>query len=305
MSTFPTGRAEGAAAGGAYVWVMAARPRTLAAAVMPVMVGTALAARLDAWQTVPALLCLFFALFVQVGTNYANDYFDFVKGADTAARIGPTRVVAAGLVSMRAMRRAIAGVFLLAFLVGFNLVFYGGWWLVVVGVLSILCGLAYTGGPFPFAYNSLGDLFVFIFFGLVAVGFTFFVQTGFFSWEVWLGGAAIGGLATNILVVNNLRDRETDAAAGKTTLVVRLGRKWALVQYAGSLLLSAIIPFVFLLAGHGRLILLPLLLAPLGYRSFNRLRVLGPGGDHHAALAGSGFILIAYGSLLSLGLLLS
>lgn len=287
------------------VWLLAARPRTLAAAVVPVIAGTALAARLAEWAATPALLCLAFALLVQIGTNFANDYFDFVKGADSADRVGPTRVVAAGLVSMKAMRQAIAGVFVLAFLVGLNLVPYGGWPLLFVGGSSILCGLAYTGGPYPFAYHGLGDLFVFVFFGLVAVGFTFFVQTGFFAWEVWLTGAAVGGLATNILVVNNLRDQKTDAAAGKATLVVRYGRRQAVIQFRIALVLSALVPLLFLLNGYGAPILLPLLLAPLGIKIYRRVREVHSGGGFHSLLAQSGGLLIAYGFLLSLGFLLS
>lgn len=305
MNALPAGQAGAAEAGGWEVWLLAARPRTLAAAVVPVMAGTALAARLAEWAAIPALLCLAFALLVQIGTNFANDYFDFVKGADNVNRVGPTRMVAAGLVSMKAMRRAMAGVFVLAFLVGLNLVLYGGWPLILVGALSILCGLAYTGGPYPFAYHGLGDIFVFIFFGLVAVGFTFFVQTGFFVREVWLTGAAVGALATNILVVNNLRDRKTDAAAGKTTLVVRFGRRQAVAQYGFALVLSALVPLGLLLQGYGATVLLPLLLAPLGYRLHRRVREAQSRTDFHSLLARSGGFLIVYGFLLSFGFLLS
>lgn len=284
---------------------MAARPRTLAAAVVPVAVGTSFAMRLDVWQTVPALLCLGFALLVQVGTNFANDYFDFVKGADTPDRVGPTRVVASGLVSLHAMRRAIAVTFVLSFLVGINLVFYGGWWLVPVGMTSILFGVAYTAGPYPLAYNGLGDLFVFVFFGLVAVGFTFFTQALFFTWEIWIAGAAIGALATNILVVNNLRDRDTDAKAGKRTLVVRFGRRFALLQYAGGLLVSAAVPIVLFLGGYGAPVLLPLVLAPAGYLLFEVLSRAEPGATFDAALARTGAFLLFYGMLFSAGVLLS
>lgn len=285
------------------IWLTAARPRTLAAAVVPVAVGTALAARVDDWRAIPALLCLAFALLVQIGTNFANDYFDFVKGADTADRVGPTRVVAAGLVSLEAMRWAIAAAFVLAFLVGVNLVVYGGWWLVIVGASSILCGLAYTAGPFPLAYNSLGDLFVFIFFGLVAVGFTFYVQTNFFATEVWLAGAAIGALAVNILVVNNLRDRETDARAGKNTLVVRFGPAFGLIQYVAGLALAAVAPVVLFLLGHGAGVLLPLILAPAGVLLVAHLKRASSGPDFNLALARTGFFLLAYGISLSAGLL--
>lgn len=288
------------------VWLLAARPRTLPAAVVPVAVGTALAVRAGQAQVIPALLCGAFALLVQVGTNFANDYFDFIKGADTAARVGPIRVVAAGLVSLRAMRWAIAATFLLAFLVGLNLVFYGGWWLVAVGLASIVFGLGYTAGPYPLAYHSLGDLFVFLFFGLVAVSFTFYVQAGFFVHEVWLAGAAIGGLATNILVVNNLRDRKTDAGAGKHTLVVRFGRRAALFQYAGGLALAGAVPAALVWwAGYGAPVLLPLFLAPFGCRLQLCLIRATSGADFNSLLARTGAFLLAYGAAFAGGLLLA
>src|SRR5262249_39442201 len=159
------------------------------------------------------------------------------RGADTAARVGPRRAVAAGLISPATMKRAMVALFVAAFVVGFGLVAWGGPWLIAVGLASIVCGIAYTGGPIPLAYVGLGDVFVFIFFGLVAVGGTYFVQVGRLTTDVFLAGAAIGALATNILVVNNYRDVETDAAANKRTLVVRFGRGAARAQFAFALLL--------------------------------------------------------------------
>ena len=191
----------------------ASRPRTLPAAVAPVIVGTALAWRSGHVDWLAAAICLSFALLIQIGTNFANDYFDFVKGADTAARVGPRRAVAAGLVSPATMRRAMYGAFGLAFLVGLSLLAWGGWWLIGVGVASVVCGIAYTGGPYPLGYHGWGDVFVFIFFGLVAVGATFFVQAGWPTRDVWAVAVAIGALAANILVANNYRDVETDRVA--------------------------------------------------------------------------------------------
>jgi 1,4-dihydroxy-2-naphthoate octaprenyltransferase len=214
------------------IWLSAARPRTLPAAIAPVIVGSALAWREGAFKAPAALACLGFALLVQTGANFANDYYDFIKGADTAERVGPRRAVASGLVAPSVMRVAMWLVFALAFAVGLTLLRYGGWPLLVVGVVSIASGVAYTGGPFPLGYHGLGDVFVFIFFGLVAVAVTFFVQTGQVSVEAWMAGAAIGALAANILLVNNYRDTETDAKAGKRTLVVRFGKSFARVQFA-------------------------------------------------------------------------
>ncbi|MDE3084339.1 MAG: 1,4-dihydroxy-2-naphthoate polyprenyltransferase [Verrucomicrobiota bacterium] len=216
------------------IWIAAARPRTLPAAIAPVFVGSALAWREGEFKAPAAAACLGFALLVQIGTNFANDYFDFIKGADTTERVGPRRAVASGLISPETMRMAMRLVFAAAFFVGLTLLRYGGWPLLVVGVLSIACGLAYTGGPWPLAYRGLGDVFVFIFFGLVAVGATFFVQAGYVSTDAIIAGAAIGALATNILLVNNYRDAETDAKAGKRTLVVRFGKSFARAQFAAA-----------------------------------------------------------------------
>ncbi len=238
-------------AGRAGIWWEATRPRTLPAAVSPVLVGTALAAREGPVQPGPAVACLGFALLVQVGTNFANDYYDFLKGADTAERVGPRRAVASGLIAPVVMRRAMIGVFVAAFLVGLTLLGQGGWPLLVVGVASIVCGVAYTGGPYPLAYHGWGDVFVFIFFGLVAVGATCFVQTGRLLPEVWLAGAGIGALATNILVANNYRDVETDAKAGKRTLLVRWGRGYGRCQFAAAHVVAAVVPVG--LAGLGAL----------------------------------------------------
>lgn len=286
-------------------WILAIRPKTLGAAVVPVAVGTALAARMADWQVVPALLCLAFALLVQIGTNFTNDYFDFIKGADTADRVGPTRVVAAGLVSLQAMRRAIVVTFVMAFVVGSQLLFYGGWWLVGVGLASILFGLAYTAGPFPLAYNGLGDVFVFIFFGWVAVVFTFYVQTGFWVGELWLAGSAIGALATNILVINNARDRLTDEAAGKRTLVVRYGRRFAIVQYGLSIVVAAAVPVLFWAMGFGGAILLPLLsIIPSGVLWWQFARAGSP-VEYGRILGKTGAVLMLYGLLFSIGLWVS
>ena len=210
----------------------AARPRTLPAAIAPVIAATGLAFHDGGMKPAAAAACLGFALLVQIGTNFANDYFDFLKGADTRERVGPRRAVAAGLVAPATMRRATAVVFAAAFLVGLTLLPFGGWPLVLIGVVSILCGYAYTGGPYPLAYHGLGDVFVFAFFGLVAVMATYFVQAGTVTTDAWLIGAGIGGLATNILVVNNHRDIATDRKAGKRTLAVRFGEGFSRFQFA-------------------------------------------------------------------------
>lgn len=281
------------------------RPRTLPAAVAPVLVGSALARHDGAFDAAAAALCLGFALLVQIGTNFANDYYDFVHGADTAARVGPRRAVAAGLVTPATMRLAMAGVLTGAFFVGLGLVAWGGPWLLAIGVASILCAIAYTGGPWPLAYHGLGDVFVFLFFGLVAVGATYFVQAGRLTVDVMLAAAAVGLLATNILVVNNYRDVETDATAGKRTLVVRLGRTAARVQFSVALAVALAIPVGLVARGHPTWCLLPLALAPVAWSHARRLRGSTTAGELIALLGDTGKLLAAYAVLLSAGLILA
>jgi len=212
-------------------WILAARPRTLPAAAAPVVLGTALAWRMGGFRLLPALAALAGALLIQVATNLANDYFDFVKGADTEDRIGPLRVTQSGLLSPSAVRNGMILTLALALGVGIYLVAVAGTPILWIGVASLVCAVAYTGGPFPLAYRGLGDLFVFVFFGLVAVGGTVYVQTLAFSWEALWAGAGVGAVSTALLVVNNLRDIDTDARAGKRTLAVRLGVTGTRVQY--------------------------------------------------------------------------
>jgi 1,4-dihydroxy-2-naphthoate polyprenyltransferase len=283
-------------------WLEASRPKTLPAAIIPVMVGTALAYAHRSADLGKAVVCLVFALLVQIGTNFANDYFDFVQGADTPARVGPRRAVAAGLISPRAMLTATWIVLGAAFAVGLLLVREGGWVLLPIGVVSIACAIAYTGGPFPLGYNGLGDVFVFVFFGLVAVCTTFFVQTGGVTPDVVSCAAAVGLLAANILVANNYRDVETDARAGKKTLVVRFGRRFAVWQYALSNLVAMLCPPALVLAGAFRWpVLLPLMLAPWAMRLTHRLAASCEPQEQIVLLGRTALFLAAFGVLLSAG----
>lgn len=286
----------------AQIWLGAARPRTLPAAVAPVLVGAALAWHDGVFVPAAAALCLGFALLVQIGTNFANDYYDFIRGADTATRVGPRRAVAAGLISPATMKRAMILIFAAAFLVGLGLVAWGGPWLIAIGVASILCGIAYTGGPYPLAYHGLGDVFVFLFFGLVAVGGTYFVQAGALTTDALLAGVPVGLLAANILVVNNYRDVETDAAANKRTLVVRWGRGAARAQFALSLAGALLIPVGFLARGYRPWVLLPLLLIPVAWVHYRRLRDSKTPSELIALLGATGKLLALYALLLGAGL---
>ncbi len=285
------------------IWIAAARPRTLPAAVAPVLVGTALAWHDQSVLWPAALACLGFALLVQIGTNFANDYYDHIKGADTAERVGPRRAVASGLVAPEVMKAAMIVVFTLAFIVGFTLLKFGGWPLLVIGVASILCGIAYTGGPYPLGYNGLGDLFVFIFFGLVAVCATYFVQTGGVTSAAIICAVGVGLLAANILVVNNYRDVETDARAGKRTLVVRYGRPFARIQFGVSLFVALTIPVHLVRMGFAPMVLLPITLAPMAWRHANRLATAESPEELIVLLGDTGKLLALYAILLSAGLL--
>jgi 1,4-dihydroxy-2-naphthoate octaprenyltransferase len=285
------------------IWLSAARPRTLPAAVAPVLVGSALAWRAGKFDGLAAGICLVFALLIQIGTNFANDYFDFRHGADPAERIGPRRAVAAGWVTPGAMRRAMAGVFAAAFLVGLALLPWGGWWLLGLGGACIGCGIAYTGGPYPLGYHGLGDVFVFLFFGLVAVGATFYVQAGTVTAAAVIAAVAIGALATNILVVNNYRDVETDRVAGKRTLVVRWGRHFARTQFALAHAIGLTAPIF--LAAHGGASLATLagplaILAMFAIGQYVKLKRAETPRDFHRLLSGTGLYLAAYAVVLSL-----
>lgn len=284
-------------------WVLAARPKTLPAAVIPVLLGAAFAWRDGFFHGSGFGVCLAFAFLVQVGTNYANDAFDFLHGADREDRQGPRRAVASGMISPRAMVVGTIGVFLAAFLVGLILVAYRGPELLVIGVASILFGFAYTGGPFPLAYRGLGDVFVLGFFGLVAVGGTYYVMSGIVSGEVLVAAVPIGLLATNILVVNNYRDMDTDARAGKRTLVVRFGRAFARRQYIGSLTVAFLVPLgLAWFEGEGWMAL-PLLSIPLGVMAAQRLGPERSAEELNGLLATSAGLLLVYGILFSVGVL--
>lgn len=213
------------------IWKMASRPKTLPAAAAPVLAGTVLAIWLGAFRPLPALAALLGALLLQIGANFANDLFDYEKGADTSARLGPVRVTQSGLLRPAEVRRGMMVVFGLAALCGVYLIFSAGWVVALIGVLAILSALAYTGGPYPLGYHGLGEVFVFLFFGLAAVFGTVYVQAHSFPLSALWTAIPVGLLASAILVVNNLRDIETDRQSGKMTLAARFGAEWARREY--------------------------------------------------------------------------
>ncbi|MBM9615382.1 1,4-dihydroxy-2-naphthoate polyprenyltransferase [Desulfobulbus rhabdoformis] len=288
-----------------YSWFLAIRPKTLPAAVCPVLVGSALAFQADSFRTVPALLCLLFALLIQIGTNFANDYYDFIKGADTEERQGPKRMTASGLISLKTMQRMTAAVFLLAFLVGLALVPYGGWLLLVVGVLSVFMGYGYTSGPFPLAYLGLGEIFVMIFFGWIAVGCTYLVQAGGCSAVVLLAGTAVGALSTNLLVINNHRDVETDIKANKRTLAVRFGRGFSALEYRVWFGLSLFCLVIMAIALKSYWLVLPLIVLPSGLKLCWMIGAPQTGPVYIRMLGQTAAVMLLFCLLLCIGLLMS
>lgn len=287
---------------GASAWLLAIRPKTLTAAVAPVLLGTAVASRSGRVAWLPFLATLLGAILLQVASNFANDVFDFEKGADTAERLGPPRAVAMGLLSPRDMKRGLALVIALSLLIGLYLTHVAGPIIVVIGIASLLSAVAYTGGPYPLGYHGLGDVFVFVFFGFVAVCGTVFVHLGRLPGLAWLASLPLGALATNILIANNVRDRLTDRTAGKKTLVVRFGRRFAEVEFALMLAVAYLVPLgLFAAERAGWLALLPLVTLPLGVRNWIQLRQ-DEGAALNRTLVHSAQLVFVYGALFSLGL---
>jgi len=286
-------------------WWLAVRPATLVASIVPVLVGVACAVRAGAIRPVAAVAALIGAMLIQVGTNLANDVFDHEKGADTAERLGPMRVVQAGLLLPRQVKIAMALCFSVATLAGVALTLFAGPAVVIIGLASIAAGIGYTAGPYPLGYHGLGDLFVFAFFGPVAVCGTAWVSSGSIPALAWWCALPIGALATAVLVVNNIRDRNTDVVANKRTLAVRFGRRVALVEYGLFGAIAYFIPVLLLVLGWGaRSVLLPLLTLPLWILAFRRLVRL-EGRALNAVLGLTARVLAVYGVLLAVGVALS
>jgi 1,4-dihydroxy-2-naphthoate polyprenyltransferase len=296
---------------------MAARPQTLPAAASPVVVGIGLALGTGVFAPLPALAALVGALLIQVGTNFANDYYDAKSGVDSDDREGFTRVTQSGLISPPQVRSAMIATFALAILVGVYLVSVGGVPIIVIGLASVAAGVLYAGGPYPFGSYGLGDLFVFLFFGLVAVTGTYYVQAAALAtaFPLWLppdtlplaavvASLPAAALSTNILVVNNLRDRETDEAAGKRSLAVIIGYRWSRVEFALLLGMAYTVPVVFWLTGFSLLVLAPLLTVPYAISIAETVVTRTDGDVLNPALSQVGKLLAAHSALFALGLAL-
>ncbi len=286
-------------------WMLAIRPRTLPAALAPVAVGSAAAQADDAFRLLPALASLTGALLLQIAVNLANDYFDFKSGVDTAARLGPVRVTQSGLIAPATVRAAMLATLCTAGLIGCYLVTVGGWPIALIGAASVAGVLGYSGGPFPLASRGLGDLCVFIFFGPVAVMGTYYVQALDAGWAALIMSLPPGFLITAILVVNNLRDIETDRAAGKRTLAVIAGPAFTRFEYGVLLILAYLVPLTFFFSGHYSVwILLPFLSLPLALRG-TRLIFTASGRNLNDGLGLTATLALIFSLLLAAGLMVS
>jgi 1,4-dihydroxy-2-naphthoate polyprenyltransferase len=292
--------------GGPRIWLMAARPRTLPAAIAPVLVGTAAAVEaVDDIRWLAFVAALVGSIFIQIGTNLANDYSDAKRGADTADRLGPVRVTSSGLIAPRRVLYATWIAFAAALAVGIYLATVAGWEILVVGAASIAAGVLYTGGPRPYGYAGLGELFVFVFFGLVAVNGSYYVQLEDLDLLPFLLSIPVGLLSTAILVVNNVRDLDTDARAGKRTLAVRLGRARTRILYVALVAGAFGLLPIGLWVGEGPAAgLIALAAAPLAVGPVRAVRTRTDGPALNGALAGTGMLLAGFSVLLAAGLLI-
>jgi len=299
-------------------WLIAARPQTLPAAAAPVIVGVGLAVDAGVFAPLPAVAALVGAALIQIGTNFANDYYDAIQGADTDDREGFTRVVASGLIEPYEVKRAMWLTFATAIAVGTYLVAVGGVPILVIGLASVAAGIAYTGGPYPLGYHGLGDVFVFLFFGVIAVTGTYYVQAAALAagvFPLWVppgtvtpaavaASLPVAALSTNILVVNNVRDREEDAETGKRTLAVRFGYRFSRAQFCALLALAYLVPFWFLANGYGLTALLPLVTLPLGVAVARTVLTETAGDALNPALESTGKLLAAYAVAFAVGIAL-
>lgn len=286
-------------------WLLAIRPKTLPAAVAPVLMGTAMAFGDGIGDVLTALVCLGTALLLQIGTNLANDYYDGMKGADTRERVGPTRVTQAGLIPAWQVKAAFIGVFALAALACVWLMMHGGWPIAVLASLAILSGIFYTAGRYPLGYLGLGDILVFIFFGPVAVAGTYYVQSLELNSAVLFAGAAPGLMSVAVLTVNNLRDMESDRKSGKKTLAVRFGRSFALSEYVFCVLGAALVPvFIYMFIQDHLLILVCAATSLPAVPVIKTVLTKTEGVSLNAALASTARLLLAYSIVFALGWML-
>ena len=281
-------------------WILASRPKTLWASFSPVLIGCAMALADEVFHWPSACAAWLGAVLIQIGTNFVNDYFDFKKGADTEERVGPQRAMQSGLISPKAMKNGIVLIFLLAVLATIPLILRAGLPIFFIGTIAIICGFAYTAGPYPLAYQGLGDIFVLFFFGPVAVAGTYYVQALEINSVVLLAGLAPGFLSVALLTVNNLRDIEQDKKANKNTLAVRFGATFAKVEYVCCILISSILPLIlYLKTGKHPFSIITILVALLGVRAMKNVWSKNDSITLNRTLAFTSKLSLIYGVLFS------
>lgn len=284
-------------------WLLAIRPKTLSASVVPVLVGWALIEHVKSFDWTPALLCLLFAVLAQIASNFSNDYYDFLKKTDNDDRLGPARAVASGWIEPKIMLKATLVVLALAGITGLGLIHYGGLSMIWVGLACVAALLAYTAGPYPLAYHGLGDVFVFVFFGLVSVVFTYYVQLHRFEPLVFFAGAIVGLQQVNILVVNNYRDRANDAVCKKRTTIVLFGEKFGRYFYLSNGIVACVLCLVFYVQSPWAAFLPWLFLIP-HFRTWRKLCSIREGRALNPLLGETSRNLLLFGALFALGLLI-
>lgn len=288
----------------AKAWLLAARPKTLTAASIPVMLGCALANMYGHFQTVPAILCFLFAFLMQIDANFINDLYDYLKGTDREDRLGPERACAQGWISPAGMKKGIAITTILAALTGICLLFYSGWEMIPVGIACIIFAFLYTTGPYPLAYHGWGDLMVLVFFGFIPVGCTYYVMAHDWNMSVTMASLASGLVIDTLLMVNNFRDREQDAISGKRTIVVRLGAKAGLILYFLLGLAACWCCFHFITEGKLWAAVAPQLYLIPHIMSTLKMARIGKGKELNAILGETSRNMLLFGLLLTLGMVM-
>ena len=284
-------------------WVLASRLKTLPAAISPVLVGVSLAIHDGEFQPFIAFMTLLAAVLIQIGANFANDVYDFLNGSDREDRLGPTRATQSGLIPPEDMKKGMWLVFGLAICAGFYLAYIGGWPIVWIGLASIASAIAYTGGPYPLGYHGWGDILVFVFFGIIAVPGTYYLQSGFVSYDSMLFGIPLGALSTAILIVNNLRDADTDVKSGKRTLAVRFGKSFVKIEYIVMMIIAFTIPIYILQFWDEFSLYIILFLLPISIQHIQSLYTK-TGSSLNLVLANTAKFLFHFSILLSIGLIL-
>lgn len=285
-------------------WFLAARPKTLTGAAIPVMLGCALAYIYGHFNPVPAMLCFLFAFLMQIDANFINDLFDFLKGTDREDRLGPERACAQGWISPKAMKAGICVTTVLAAVTGLSLLNYGGWELIPIGMACIIFAFLYTAGPYPLAYHGWGDVLVLIFFGFVPVGCTYYVMAHEWNTSVTVASLACGLIIDTLLMINNFRDREQDAISGKKTLVVRFGAKAGLILYFLLGLVACWLCFYFLTLGKIYAVLLPQFYLVMHILTTIKMAKINKGKALNMILGETSRNMLIFGIMLTLGLIL-